>query len=575
MGIKLEQRSGFDVWLSASFVLRRALLSLTAVVFSAFRWLRPTPFHGRIERILIAPQDLRTTDPTAAGDIYSGYFAFAGKVVATGGRSPFAAVPPSRDWTVGLMSFGWLRDIRAADTALARANARTLVDDWISACGKPDPSPAWDTLVVTRRLIAWLSHSPLILDGADRAFYRRFMGSIRRQSAYLWRKSRRIDQRDNRLQAAMALALVALCADLGSGRTKRVIDHFIRQLDREILSDGGHISRNPQKIVDILTDLLPLRYCFLSQSLVAPAELLNAIDRMMPMIRLFRHGDGTLALFNGMSATAPDLIATLLAYQDTRSVGAETAGPSGYRRIHGADTVLMVDVGTPPPEAYSRAAHAGCLSFELSDGTEKLITNCGAPPLEQESRRLLARASAAHSTVIVSDTSSCRFVSNQDERSVEGRPVLGGPKTIIVTRESDPESERITASHDGYARQFGIIHSRTLTLDHRGTWLMGEDSLRSANEKRQPKNSPFAVRFHLHPGIVVDRMENDVVRLTTPSGQMWTFAADAPIMVDDSVLFASLDGMRRTTQLVIESEFQQKAVVRWSMMRGDAMEFPT
>jgi len=27
-----------------------------------------------------------------------------------------------------------------------------------------------------------------------------------------------------------------------------------------------------------------------------PAQLLNAIDRMLPMLRLFRHGDGTLAL---------------------------------------------------------------------------------------------------------------------------------------------------------------------------------------------------------------------------------------------------------------------------------------
>ncbi len=31
----------------------------------------------------------------------------------------------------------------------------------------------------------------------------------------------------------------------------------------------------------------------------APAELVAAIDRMAPMLRFFRHGDGGLALFNG------------------------------------------------------------------------------------------------------------------------------------------------------------------------------------------------------------------------------------------------------------------------------------
>ncbi len=560
--------------MGVSFALRRAAVRSAAMALSTVRWLRPTPFRGRIERIQIAPQDLRTTDPTAAGDIYSGYFAFAGKVVATGGRSPFDAVPPSQEWTVGLMGFGWLRDIRAADTALARANARTLVDDWISGCGKPDGSPTWDTPVIAQRLIAWLSHSPLILDGADRAFYRRFMGSIRRQSTFLWRKSRRIDQREGRLHAALALVLVALCTDLGPRRTKRVVDHFNRQIDREILSDGGHISRNPQKIVDLLADLLPLRHCFLSQSLTPPAELLNAIDRMMPMIRLFRHGDGTLALFNGMTATAPDLIATLLAYQDTRSAGAETAGPSGYRRIQGKDTVLVMDVGQPPPEAYSGFAHAGCLSFELSDGGEKLITNCGAPPAGHEARRLMARATAAHSTLVVGDTSSCRFVAGQEGSRMSGSPMIGGPSRVPALRESDPESERITASHDGYARRFGVIHGRSLTLDHQGAWLMGEDTIRPVREKDGNKPLSYAIRFHLHPGITAEAVEHDIVRLIMPSGQTWTFAADAPVQRDDSVLFASLDGMRRTTQLVIDGDLAQRARVKWSLIRGDSTEIP-
>ncbi len=36
---------------------------------------------GRGHRLVIAPQDLRTADPTRATEIYSGRFAFAGKVV--------------------------------------------------------------------------------------------------------------------------------------------------------------------------------------------------------------------------------------------------------------------------------------------------------------------------------------------------------------------------------------------------------------------------------------------------------------------------------------------------------------
>ena len=574
METRLAQGSRSEIGLTLRFAVRRVAVRSIAALLATVRWTKPTPFSGRIERILIAPQDLRTSDPTAASDIYSGYFAFAGKIVATGGRSPFSAEPPSRAWSEALMAFGWLRDIRAADTALARANARTLVGDWIASSGTPDGSPAWDIQVTSKRLTAWLSHSPLILDGADRAFYRRFMASIRRQSAYLWRQSRRIDHRADRLQAAIAMASIALCTDIGPRRTQQIVQHFVRQLDREILSDGGHISRNPQVLVDILTDLLPLRHCFLSQSTTPPAELLNAIDRMMPMIRLFRHGDGTLARFNGMSATAPDVIATLLAYQDMRSAGAETAGPSGYRRLQGAETVLVMDVGNPPPEIYSASAHAGCLAFELSDGSEQLIINCGAPVLGQEARRSLARATAAHSTLVLGDTSSSRFAAIHDDRWPMGSPVMSGPKRVTAMRESDAEGERMIATHDGYANRFGLVHGRTLTLDHQGNWLIGEDILSPVREKKMDPVLAYAIRFHLHPGIVAEVIEPDQIRLTTSLGQIWTFTADRPVTLEDSVLFASMNGMRRTTQLVIEGNALENPYVKWAMLKVSSSASP-
>lgn len=573
MGPSLAFEGLLDFSLFFRFAVRRAALSICANFMAPFARLRPTPFSGRMERILIAPQDLKTSDPTAAGDIYSGYFAFAGKIVSTGGNSPFAAPSPSRAWSEALMGFGWLRDIRAADTALARANARTMVGDWIATCRSPRVMPIWDSLVVAQRLIAWLSHSPIILDGSDRAFYRRFMHSIRRQSAYLWRRSRRIDHPAHRLKAAIALTFVALCTDIGAKSKKRVIDHFIRQLNQEILGDGGHISRNPQMIVDLLAELLPLRHCFLSQSENPPAELLNAIDRMMPMIRLFRHGDGTLALFNGMSATAPDLIATLLAYQDTRSGPMETAGPSGYRRIQGQATILVMDVGKSPPIAFSSHAHAGCLSFELSDNGEKLIMNCGAPVAGQELRRPMARATAAHSTLVVHDQSSCRFAAHDERRYPLGEPIIRGPRLIDVRRDSDDISERIIAIHDGYRRRLGLMHQRSLSLHKGGQWLMGQDELQPTGPKNRQNDWPYAIRFHLHPGVEAMAKTAEMVTLTMPSGQFWTFTADAPVAIEESVLFATMDGLRRTTQLIIEAKSVERPSVKWSLVRGDIVGF--
>ena len=95
------------------------------------------------DRLLIAPQDLRTADPTRASEIYAGRFAFAGKVVICDGRSPFEIEPPSDEWAEQLLGFGWLRHLRAADSSITRANARALVDEWIALQGAFDSLDAW------------------------------------------------------------------------------------------------------------------------------------------------------------------------------------------------------------------------------------------------------------------------------------------------------------------------------------------------------------------------------------------------------------------------------------------------
>ena len=106
-----------------------------------------------------------------------------------------------------------------------------------------------------------------------------------------------------RLQAIVALTYAALCMQAQARMLKSVTRLLIAELDRQILPDGGHASRNPGALIELLLDLLPLRQAFAARNVPPPAALNNAIDRMMPMLRFFRHGDGTFALFNGMGPT--------------------------------------------------------------------------------------------------------------------------------------------------------------------------------------------------------------------------------------------------------------------------------
>ena len=94
-----------------------------------------------------------------------------------------------------------------------------------------------------------------------------------------------------RMQVAIALAQASLCLE-SSKLQKRAKRWLEKELERQILADGGHVSRNPGSILQILVDLLPLRQTYANQAEAPPQALIGAIDRMLPALRFFRHQDG-------------------------------------------------------------------------------------------------------------------------------------------------------------------------------------------------------------------------------------------------------------------------------------------
>jgi uncharacterized heparinase superfamily protein len=295
-------------------------------------------------------------------------------------------------------------------------------------------SVSWQPEILARRITSWLSQAPLILHDADDQFYRRFLRSLIRQVRYL--RHTAIEARDGvpRLQALVALTYAALCMAGQARHLRATIRRLVAEVERQIMPDGGHISRNPGALIELLLDLLPLRQAFAARNIAPPPQLNNAIDRMMPMMRFFRHGDGNFAHFNGMGPTRPDVMATILAYDDARGAPLSNTPHSGYQRIAAGPMLLLMDTGAPPPLGVSQEAHAGCLSFELSHDLQRIVVNCGLPGTNRETWRQVARATAAHSTVVFNDTSSCRFLESGSFKRLMGTPIIGGPTDIQVSR---------------------------------------------------------------------------------------------------------------------------------------------
>jgi len=551
-------------WLLLRGALRRA--SGRLIGHPLLRWSLP---QLRSDRLLIAPPDLRTADATRATEIYSGRFAFAGKVVVCDGRSIFEMEPPSDEWARALLGFGWLRHMRAAESAITRANARALVDEWIALQGNWH-SAAWRPDILSRRVISWLSQATLVLQDADVRVYRRFLRSLVRQIRYLRHTAGDAHRGVARLQAAIALTYGALCIASQARYIKSATAHLSHELERQILPDGGHASRDPGAIIEVLIELLPLRQVFASRNIAPPSALLNAIDRMMPMLRFFRHSEGTFAHFNGMGPTPADLLMTLLAYDEARGAPLSNAPHSAYQRVEVGGGVLIMDTGCAPPIEMSLEAHAGCLSFEFSSPRQSLIVvNCGMPPTGRDEWRPLARATAAHSTSTFNEASSARFVETAAFRRVlGGSPMFGGPRHVAVTREERPEGVVLRATHDGYADRYGVLHERTLMVVHDGTRFEGEDLFLAADGSAQVRagQDQYAVRFHLHPSVKATRLtDGHGVMLMTPNKEVWTFSAnESRVDLEESVYLAGTDGPRRTVQMVIHGHARALPRVLWS-----------
>ena len=284
-------------------------------------------------RLLFAPQDLRTADPTVAADLYAGSFVFAGRALATGGRSPFEFRLPSRAWGEVLLGFGWLRHLRAADTALAAAHARALVDQF-ELEGHGDRRLARDTPVTGPA--ADLLPEP-VAPSPERGrprLLRPLPARGRARGAAAGARRGRIRPAGPPPRRRRSRSPSRACPARATVRfLRRATRILARELDAQILPDGGPVSRNPRQLLELLLDLLSLRQLYASRGLEPPRALVRAIDRALPFLRTLRHPDGRLALFNGMGRTDADHLATVLVYHEAHAAAPARAPHSGYERL--------------------------------------------------------------------------------------------------------------------------------------------------------------------------------------------------------------------------------------------------
>jgi uncharacterized heparinase superfamily protein len=419
--------------------------------------------------------------------------------------------------------------------------------------------------VLAARIGAWLAHYDFLAVGGDPTFEATLRQSLVRQVRHLGHTD---------LPAAPAATRICVLKGLvyaeallfGPGkRLGHTLTRLGKELAAQVRPDGGHVSRSPERQLTVLRDLIDIRSALRAADADVPDALTQAIDRMAPMLRFFRHGDGALALFNDSHETESWLIDVVLTQSEARGKPLASAPHTGFERAQAGRALLIIDTGAPEPKAPD-CAFAGTLAFEFGVGKERLIVNCGAGPAEEPSWAAALRATAAHSTLNLAEANSTEITF-----SARGARYRRRVRSVTGVRDEADGATWIERSHDGYAPRYGFLHRRKLYLAAGGDDMRGEDSLVPSavgGARRRKKPQSFAVRFHLHPSVQATMLQDGGVLLRLPSGLGWRFASrGGDIRIEESIYFGGATP-RRTRQLILESKTDAHGMtVKWAFRR--------
>ena len=513
-------------------------------------------------------------DPARGARIMRGEFDYLGGAlpIKLGGWSDPAGSLLVRS---ALHGFTWLRDLRALGGDGARARARSLVQDWINASAH-DPVANYPD-VMGARISAWLSQYDFFAASADDQYRQRLMARLLADARAL-AVAIPVEYNDGRAMLAIkGLIAAATAIPEHDALLQRALKFLPAELGRQVFPDGMHRERSPAAHLAALQNLIEIRALLqagqgngtaqpsgvtsltVASSATGTPTLAGTIERMSAALRLLRHGDGSLALFNGTVEIAPSLIDLVLTQAGRASRMQAALEDGGFTRLQAGRTVVIADTGAPPPPGLDRFAHAGTLSFELSIGRERLIVNCGARPGASSAWHDALRATAAHSALVVADTNSSEVIAS-DKTNHGGLGKRVG--RVEIARQETNGAQWLDMTEDGWSRTLGILHHRRLYLSADGDDLRGEDLMEG--------EAPYGgvVRFHLHPNVQANlQQDREAVLLRLPLGSFWRLRADGGLLAIEESIYFGGDEPRRSEQVTITIPSDGPQQAKWAISR--------
>jgi uncharacterized heparinase superfamily protein len=515
-----------------------------------------TPFHalrlrGRAPlKLLAVPKDPVAGDKAAGEAILHGRFVRRGEVVELDSLDFAALDRHPLDFRDYLQSFEWLRDLAAAATRERGAKlAEKIVHKWLAAHADTVTEAGWRADLWGRRILFWTAYAPYILSSRDSGYRAILLNTLSRGARHLDKAAEKAGPGLARITAWAGVIAAALLVQGGAARLSRGENGLLRALASSLHDDGGLLGRSPTEQLMLVELLAQLRAAYYAGKRDLPEALAEALSGAVGALLGVRLGDEALSSWQGGNMLTRRRVDAAVEGSGEQVRPLRQPRGWGYQRLEAKGTIAVFDAAPPPPTRAFAGGCASTLAFELSEGPNRLVVNCGGPgpaqgALPAELVHAL-RSSAAHSTLTLGDRNSTAV---HDDGSL-GK----GVGQVELVRDETAGVIMVEASHDGYVRRFGLVHQRQLLLAADGRELRGQDLLILQGRRRRAESIPFAARFHLHP---------DVEAATTADGQgallrvrgrtVWQFRCrGGRLAIEDSLWIDGEAGLRETSQLVV------------------------
>ncbi|MBK5959736.1 hypothetical protein CCR97_16220 [Rhodoplanes elegans] len=546
-------------------------MSTLALYWHTVRHLRPVQVYGRVWFRLRRPTpDL--SPPPARRPVVAPLIETAWRepsmlgpdTVAFLGRT--ATVKRPEDWTAAGADHLWLYnlhyfdDLGARDAPMRADWHRALVARWIAE-NPPGSRPGWEPYPTSLRLVNWIRW---ILAGNVPSDP--MVQSIAVQARWLAQRLETHLLGNHLLANAKALTLAGLFFDGDEARGWYRIgtDILARELDEQILADGGHFELSPMYHHIVLADVLDLLDVHACYAVEAPPAWRAGVARMLAWSAVMRHPDGDIPFFNdaafGIAPTHAILAQRAaglgIAWTDP-GIGAVARLPeSGYVRLRRGEATVFADLAPIGPDYLPAHAHADTLSFELSLRGRRVVVNGGTSRYGTGPERQRQRSTAAHATLALDGADSSE--------------VWGGFRVGRRARVSGVEVHEAadalvaTGCHDGYARLPG-------SPLHRRTWRLDAQALTLDDEVRGSGRHEARIVFPLGPGLAAQVADARTVRVvdTTTGETIATFAFehDGAALVEDTTWHPAfgqaVPSQRIVCRLPVDGTAAHRTTIAW------------